>query len=81
MARTDRTRRIADSVAARAGVPGLARILAGLPASALGSLLLAAFRDRGAAVGAAGLRDAAGEALFRPAGGEARLFHRRRARR
>lgn len=76
MARTDRTRRIAASVAAAAGLPGGAAALAALPPSALGSLLLDVFRTRSLAATPAAVRGAARERLFRPSAVEARLFHR-----
>ncbi len=76
MARTDWTKRIAASIANAAGVPGAAERLAALPASALGSLLLAVHRSRAGAVTAAQIRAAAGERLFRPSTVEGRIFHR-----
>jgi hypothetical protein len=76
MARTDRTERIAASIASAAGLPEAAERLAALPASALGSLLLAVHRSRAAAVTAARLRTAAAERLFRPSSVEGRVFHR-----
>jgi len=76
MARTDRTKRIAASIANAAGLPEAEEKLAALPANALGSLLLAVHRSRAQAVTAARLRAAAGEGLFRPSSVEGRVFHR-----
>ena len=76
MARTDRTKRIAASIANAVGLPGAAETLAALPASALGSLLLAVHRSRAGAVTAPRIRAAAGERLFRPSTVEGRIFHR-----
>jgi hypothetical protein len=76
VARTDRTKRIAASIADAAGLPGATETLATLPASALGSLLLAVHRSRAGAVRASQLLAAAGERLFRPSTVDGRMFHR-----
>jgi len=75
--RTDRTEQIAAAVARALGLPALAEQLAGLDASALGSLLLAVFRAQAGRVTAAGLRAAYERAaLHRPSSVDARLLHR-----
>ena len=76
MPRTDRTARIAASIARAAGAPGLVEILAGLDASALASVLLEVSRRRAARVTPRDLSTAADIPLFRPSAADARLLHR-----
>jgi hypothetical protein len=76
MARTDRTTRIAASVARAAGAPGLVDTLATLDGSALSSLLLDVFRARAARVAPADLLAAAGRAMHTPSSADARLLNR-----
>ncbi len=76
MARTDRTARIAASIARRAGAGALPDLLSALAPSALGSLLLEVFRRRAARVTARGVSAEARRALFRPSSADGRLFQR-----
>jgi hypothetical protein len=73
--RSDRTDRIAASIARELGIPDLAGRLASLDASPLGSLLLAVFRARMARLSPAEVRAAADRAaLHRPSSVDARLL-------
>jgi hypothetical protein len=75
--RSDRTDRIAASVARELGIPDLPARLAGMDASPLGSLLLAVFRARVARLSAAEVREVhQRRALHRPSDVDARLLHR-----
>lgn len=76
MARTDRTARIAASIARAQGVPDLVEILAGLEGSALGSVLLDVSRRRAARVTPREVSGAAALPLFRASSADGRLFHR-----
>ncbi|BDG04402.1 hypothetical protein [Anaeromyxobacter oryzae] len=76
MARTDRTARIAASVARSAGAPELVDTLTALEGSALSSLLLEVFRARAARVSPADLLHAAERAVHQPSSADARLLNR-----
>lgn len=75
--RTDRTDRIATSVARELGIPDLPARLAGLDASPLGSLLLAVFRARLARLAVPDIRAVHQDrAVHQPSSVDARLLHR-----
>jgi hypothetical protein len=76
MARTNRTSRIAASVARAAGLPGAETMLARMQPSALGSLLLGVFRARAEGTTPSSVLAAASEGLFTPSSADGRLFHR-----
>ncbi len=75
--RTDRTDRIAASIARELGIPDLPERLAAMDASPLGSLLLAVFRARAGRLSAADVRSVhVQRGLHQPSSVDARLLHR-----